>query len=47
LNKLVERLDSRDHVIVRVLEPFLLWTMHTAAGWKTGGGIPDRWCGAG
>jgi hypothetical protein len=32
LNKLVERLDSRDHVIIRVLEPFLLWTMHTAAG---------------
>jgi hypothetical protein len=32
LNKLVERLDSRDHVIVRVLEPFVLWTMHTAAG---------------
>jgi nitrate reductase NapE component len=32
LNRLMERLDSRDHVIVRVLEPFLLWTMHTALG---------------
>jgi hypothetical protein len=32
LNKLMERLDSRDHVIVRVLEPFLLWTMHAALG---------------
>jgi hypothetical protein len=30
LDRLMERLDSRDHVIVRVLEPFLLWTMHTA-----------------
>jgi DNA mismatch repair ATPase MutS len=29
---LVERLDSRDNVAVRVLEPFILWTMHTAAG---------------
>ena len=36
LNKLVERLDSRDHVLVRVLEPFLLWTMHTAA-------LVERW----
>jgi len=32
LNKLVERLDSRDNVAVRVLDPFILWTMHTAAG---------------
>ncbi|HEX3742669.1 MAG TPA: hypothetical protein VHW09_02010 [Bryobacteraceae bacterium] len=32
LNRLVERLDSRDNVAVRILEPFLLWTMHTAAG---------------
>jgi hypothetical protein len=32
LNRLMERLDSRDHVIVRVLEPFLLWTMHAAVG---------------
>jgi hypothetical protein len=42
LNKLVERLDSRDNVAVRVLDPFILWTMHTAAGvedWR-------RHCGA-
>ena len=32
LNKWMERLDSRDHVIVRILEPFLLWTMHAALG---------------
>ncbi|HUB83019.1 MAG TPA: hypothetical protein VMB03_29670 [Bryobacteraceae bacterium] len=32
LNQLVERLDSRDNVAVRVLDPFILWTMHTAAG---------------
>jgi hypothetical protein len=32
LNKLVERLDSRDNVAVRVLEPFILWTMHNAVG---------------
>jgi len=35
LNKLVERLDSRDNVAVRILEPFILWTMHTAAGVET------------
>jgi MutS domain V len=32
LHRLMERLDSRDHVIVRMLEPFLLWTMHVAWG---------------
>jgi hypothetical protein len=32
LNKWMERLDSRDHVVVRVLEPFLLFTMHAALG---------------
>jgi hypothetical protein len=32
LNRLIERLDSRDHVVLRILEPFLLWTMHAAAG---------------
>ena len=32
LDRLMERLDSRDHVIVRLLEPFLLWTMHVALG---------------
>jgi hypothetical protein len=35
LNRLMERLDSRDHVMVRVLEPFLLWTMHAAVGVET------------
>jgi hypothetical protein len=32
LHRLMERLDSRDHVIVRLLEPFLLWTLHVAFG---------------
>jgi hypothetical protein len=47
LNRLMERLDSRDHVIVRVLEPFLLWTMHAALGvenWRRhSGGTVRRW----
>ena len=30
LDHLLERLDSRDHVLVRMLEPFILWTMHVA-----------------
>jgi hypothetical protein len=30
LNRLTEYLDSRDHVLVRIAEPFLLWTMHLA-----------------
>jgi hypothetical protein len=32
LDHLMEQLDSRDHVIVRMLQPFLLWTMHVALG---------------
>src|ERR1039457_4578704 len=32
LDHLMERLDSGDHVIVRMLQPFLLWTMHVALG---------------
>ncbi|MGA3017057.1 MAG: DNA mismatch repair protein MutS [Bryobacteraceae bacterium] len=32
LDHLLEQLDSRDHVIVRLLQPFLLWTMHVALG---------------
>jgi hypothetical protein len=32
LHHLMEQLDSRDHAAVRVLEPFLLWTMHVAFG---------------
>ncbi len=30
LRRLVDYLDSRDHVLVRVLEPFILWTAHVA-----------------
>jgi hypothetical protein len=30
LKRLVENLDSRDNVVVRVLEPFILWTAHLA-----------------
>ena len=30
LDRLMELLDSREHLIVRVLEPFLLWTTHLA-----------------
>ena len=30
LKRLVENLDSRDNVVVRVLEPFILWTPHLA-----------------
>jgi hypothetical protein len=30
LKRLVEYLDSRDNVFVRILEPFLLWTPHLA-----------------
>jgi DNA mismatch repair ATPase MutS len=30
LNRVVERLDSRDNVFVRILETFILWTPHLA-----------------
>ena len=30
LSRLIEYLDSRDHIVVRVAEPFLLWTTHLA-----------------
>jgi hypothetical protein len=30
LRKLIEYLDSRDNVFVRILEPFILWTPHLA-----------------
>ena len=30
LNRLMEYLDSRDNIFVRVLEPFILWTPHLA-----------------
>jgi len=45
LDHLLERLDSRDHVFVRMLEPFLLWTMHVAFGvedWRRHSGAAVR-----
>jgi hypothetical protein len=45
LNRLLERLDSRDHVLVKALEPFLLWTMHVALGveeWRRHSGAAVR-----
>ena len=30
LNRVMQHLDSREHLVVRVLEPFLLWTYHGA-----------------
>ncbi|HLN00540.1 MAG TPA: hypothetical protein VK335_14735 [Bryobacteraceae bacterium] len=30
LNRLMELLDSRDHLVVRIAEPFTLWTTHLA-----------------
>ncbi len=30
LNRLMELLDSRDHLLVRLAEPFVLWTTHLA-----------------
>ena len=30
LNRLMELLDSRDHLALRVMEPFILWTPHLA-----------------
>ena len=50
LDHLMERLDSRDHVIVRMLQPFLLWTMHVALGvedWRrVSGPAVRRWLSA-
>jgi hypothetical protein len=47
LKRLVENLDSRDNVVVRVLEPFLLWTAHLALqveDWRAlSGGAVRRW----
>jgi len=45
LNRLLERLDSRDHLVIRLLEPFLLWTMHVALGveeWRRHSGTAVR-----
>src|SRR5260370_39846418 len=45
LKRLVEYLDSRDNVFVRVLEPFLLWTPHLALkveDWRAHSGAAVR-----
>jgi hypothetical protein len=45
LDHLLERVDSRDHVVVRILEPFLLWTTHVALGvedWRRHSGAAVR-----
>src|ERR1035437_7514373 len=48
--RLVENLDSRDNVFVRVLEPFILWTPHLALqveDWRAlSGGAVRRWLNA-
>jgi hypothetical protein len=47
LKRLVENLDSRDNVFVRVLEPFILWTPHLALqveDWRAlSGNAVRRW----
>jgi hypothetical protein len=47
LKRLVENLDSRDNVVVRVLEPFILWTPHLALqveDWRAlSGAAVRRW----
>jgi DNA mismatch repair ATPase MutS len=45
LKRLVENLDSRDNVVVRVLEPFVLWTPHLAVkveDWRAQSGTAVR-----
>ena len=45
LNRLVENLDSRDNVVVRVMEPFILWTPHQALqveDWRAQSGTAVR-----
>jgi DNA mismatch repair ATPase MutS len=45
LKRLVEYLDSRDNVFVRVLEPFILWTPHLALkveDWRAHNGAAVR-----
>jgi hypothetical protein len=50
LKRLVENLDSRDNVVVRVLEPFILWTPHLAIqmyDWRAqSGAAVRRWLNA-
>ena len=50
LKRLVENLDSRDNIVVRVLEPFILWTPHLALrveDWRAlSGNAVRRWLNA-
>ena len=50
LKRLVENLDSRDNIVVRVLEPFILWTPHLALrveDWRAlSGNTVRRWLNA-
>jgi hypothetical protein len=50
LNRLMEHLDSRDNVFVRILEPFLMWTAHIAVRierWRGhSGAAVRRWLNA-
>jgi hypothetical protein len=47
LNRLMELLDSRDHLLVRLAEPFVLWTAHMAfavEAWRRHSGpVVRRW----
>jgi hypothetical protein len=47
LARLTESLDSRDHVLVRMAEPFVFWTSHLAFAvedWRRGSGkVVRRW----
>ena len=45
LNRLTELLDSRDHLVVRIAEPFTLWTTHLAfavENWRRHNGAAVR-----
>ncbi len=45
LNRLMELLDSRDHLVVRIAEPFTLWTTHLAfavENWRRHNGVTVR-----
>jgi hypothetical protein len=45
LDRLTEYLDSRDHVLVRIAEPFVFWTTHLAFAveeWRRGSGTAVR-----
>jgi hypothetical protein len=50
LNRLMELLDSRDHLLVRLAEPFVLWTAHLAfavEAWRRHSGpVVRRWLAA-